>query len=99
MIEGALILLAGLLVGRLLPGRRRRPKPLKPAPPPKPVCGCSHGLHDHDPATNACNGKTKAYRWNGTYGREVLDKYVSCTCKQYTGPSIYPEYIAREIAG
>lgn len=55
MLEGALILLAGIIIGRLLPERRRA------ARNPRPACGCSHHHAYHDPETSQChatvNGK------------------------------------------
>lgn len=48
MIEGALIALAGVLVGRFLPGRRRGPKPVRA------VCGCGHARSFHDDGTGRC---------------------------------------------
>ncbi len=96
LIIGGGLLAAGYGSGRV--GRRRRhPRAPKPVPPPKPVCGCGHGIHDHDPATSKCHGTKKAYRWDGF--REVLDKYVSCTCRQYSGPQPLPEFYAPEIGG
>lgn len=94
LFDGGLIAIVGILVGRFLPGRRRTPRP---APAPKPVCGCGHGLHDHDPETRTCNARLKSYKYDGVVEDEVLDKYVPCTCKQYTGPEYVPNYIAREI--
>jgi hypothetical protein len=88
MLEGALILLAGILVGRFAPARRRKPKPPKPA---KPICGCGHHLAQHDRATDSCHALIPA------------DKYdvsrMQCTCKQYTGIQPMPEYFAPEVGG
>lgn len=95
LIEGALILLGGLLIGRFMPARPRAPKP---RPEPQPVCGCTHGYHDHDPASGACHGKTKAYRFSTSFRREVFDKYVGCTCRRYVGPEPLPSFTA-EIGG
>ena len=50
MLEGALILLAGIVIGRVLPGRRR-----KKAATGGPVCGCGHHHSYHDPETGRCN--------------------------------------------
>jgi hypothetical protein len=96
VIEGALILLVGLVIGRFTPARRRRPKPPKPV---EPICGCGHGIHDHDPDTKSCHAQTKAYRYDRIEEREVFNKYVPCTCRQYTGPTPLPEFFATEIGG
>lgn len=95
MIEGALILLAGILAGRFLPTRHTKPKVRQTAP----VCGCEHGRHDHDPATGACNAQIKTYKYDPVTEREVLHRYSPCTCRQYTGPEPLPEYYAPEITG
>ena len=92
MLEGALIALAGIIVGRFMPSRRRRPKPL---PPVKPICGCGHGFHDHDAKTGNCHAQLKKYRHNGL--GEVMDGYMECTCRRYTGPTPYPEFVATEL--
>lgn len=89
-----MILLAGIVIGRFLPGRRRKPR--MPTPP-KPVCGCTHGLQTHDPETRRCHAQVKTYRHNGI--SEVLDGYADCACRQYTGPEPLPEFFAQEIGG
>jgi hypothetical protein len=93
LLAGGALVGGGYLSGRI--GRKRRHP--TPPPPPEPICGCTHGYHDHDPQTKACHGLAKAYRWNGSRDREVFDKYVPCTCRRYTGPTPYDEYIATEI--
>lgn len=52
MIEGAAILLVGILVGRILPGRRRPRNDL----PVKAICGCKHSIGYHKNFTGHCNG-------------------------------------------
>jgi len=89
MLEGAAILAAGMLAGRLWPARRKGPKPKEPV---RPVCGCSHHLSFHDPKTGECHGvieiPTSASR----------DSYHQpCTCRQYSGATPLPEYFAPEI--
>lgn len=93
MIEGALILLAGVIAGRFLPNRRRRklPKPIKP------ICGCTHGFHTHNAETGECNAQVKVFRYDEVSQTEVLDGYAGCACVRYTGPTPYPEYFAPEI--
>jgi hypothetical protein len=94
LVEGALILLAGILVGRFVPARRRRPKPPRPV---KAVCGCTHGIQTHDPETKRCHARVKTYRHDGI--KEVLDGYADCACRQYCGPTPLPEFFAQEIGG
>jgi len=87
MLEGALILLAGVLVGRFMPGRRRRPKPL---PPPKPICGCGHHRSFHSDG-KACTKDVE--RYNSIKGTH----WVECACGEYTGPEPAPSFYAPEI--
>jgi hypothetical protein len=81
LLEGALILLAGILVGRSLPARRvpKLPKP------PDPICGCTHHYSYHDPENGLkcnvgifVNGKPRG----------------ACACVRYTGPEPLPLYFA-----
>jgi hypothetical protein len=89
MLEGALILLAGFVVGRFLPGRRRTPKP---APSPKPLCGCGHHRSYHSEG-HKCTFNVERYSTaRGTY-RDT------CSCSEYVGPQPLPEYYAPEISG
>jgi hypothetical protein len=52
LLEGAGILLSGMLAGRFWPARRRHPKP---APAPKPVCGCGHHASYHKDGSGRCH--------------------------------------------
>lgn len=61
MLEGALILLAGLIIGRFVPGRRRGPKPYKPKDEPRPICGCGHHFSFHSPADGVCFESRHSY--------------------------------------
>lgn len=100
MFIGAAIFAAGTLAGRLMPARRRTPKPPTLAPPPKPICGCTHHLSFHDPKTSHCHGlmKGKPVRYDLWNAPTAYDK-VPCTCRQYSGPTPLPEYVAQEISG
>jgi hypothetical protein len=88
MIEGALIALAGVILGRLLPNRRRDPKQ------PEPMCGCKHHLSLHDPVTNVCHGTGKEpVKWDA-YGTPRAWQYPPCTCRQYVGPMSIETFFA-----
>lgn len=87
LVEGALILLTGILLGRFLPGRRKAPKL------PAPVCGCGHHYSFHDPQTLACGYESAIYLGSGKYGPTCI-----CRCARYAGPEPLPEYVPREIA-
>lgn len=91
MLAGGGLVLAGMLLGRFLPARRRHPKP------PKPVCGCSHQLAFHDPATGECHGKVEVEtRWD-RLGDPVAWSQAQCTCRQYDGPTPLPTVYAPEV--
>lgn len=91
MIEGALILLAGILIGRFLPGRRRRPKPPMPV---KPICGCEHSVGFHADGVGPC-----AWVGEKRYRSGVGAFTPRCTCLKYVGPIPMPELFAQEIGG
>jgi hypothetical protein len=92
VLEGALILLAGILLGRFLPGRRRAPKL------PEAVCGCKHHYSMHDPATGLCHSTDEEPSAYDSYGIAREWRRVSCTCRRYAGPEFLPQYLAPEIA-
>ena len=72
----------GIIIGR----STKKQKPRTPQTP-TPICGCDHGLHDHDPKTGECHGLMDGdpLRYN-EFSRPTAFKQVRCTCKQYTGP-------------
>jgi hypothetical protein len=94
MLAGAFILAIGVLFGRLLPERRKGPKPVEA------VCGCKHHYSKHNPETGRCNVSERGnpVKWNGR-GEEVEWEWIACPCVRYTGPEPLPTYIATEIAG
>lgn len=92
MVEGAAILLAGILIGRFLPERRRKQR----APDSvRPVCGCQHQYAFHDPESGQCSAQVEVHQWNR--GRWAGMAREQCPCRRYTGPEPLPEYFAPEI--
>ncbi len=105
LLAGGGLVIAGVLLGRFLPARRRGPKPVKPV---QPICGCGHHLSLHDPETKACHGSARGTETavRDKAGDPVLDSwgYVQttyekgpCACRHYTGPEPLPDYYAPEI--
>lgn len=93
MLAGGCLVLAGMLLGRFLPARRRTPQPPKP---PKPVCGCTHQLAFHDPATGECHGVNSVEKYSRT-GYWVGEEQIRCTCRQYDGPTPLPTVYVPEV--
>jgi hypothetical protein len=95
VLEGALILLAGILIGigfGRLPARRKGPKPAVA------VCGCTHHHSMHDPETGECNSEEAVSRYD-RYGNWTGKEYKPCACRRYSGPEPLPVFYATEIAG
>lgn len=93
ILEGGAVALAGVLVGRLLPNRRRTPKP--PATP-KPICGCGHHFSFHTPTTGVCKGTDRRVKYSAG-GSNLGPHDFPCGCQTYAGPTPMPEYFAPEI--
>lgn len=87
LLVGAGLLAAGYAAGAL-PRRRRR----TPDEPTEARCGCGHGLDQHDPSTNECHAQTARCVFDN--GRWKGDEFVTCTCRQYTGPRPLEELFA-----
>lgn len=91
LLLGAATFAAGMLAGRFWPARRKSPEQRKP---PAPVCGCTHHLSYHDPASGECHELVKVP------STMTKDSYhTQCACRKYTGPEPLPEYYAPEIGG
>jgi len=86
MVEGALILLAGMALGAVLERLRKRPRR-----PSGPTCACGHELAFHDPASGRCHAEWWIHK-------NVRDHLVKCPCRRYVGPEPLPEFFAPEIA-
>jgi hypothetical protein len=96
VIEGAAILLAGILIGvlagRLLSHRGRREERPKGA-----MCECQHSIAYHDRQTGHCAGmRNVASKWN-EFGDPVAWTEQPCTCRRYIGPEPLQEFYAPEI--
>lgn len=106
LLAGALLFLAGIIFDRLMPARRKTPRPPKPV---EPICGCSHHHSFHDPATGQCHGTRKSAETvvRDATGAPVLDRWgdvqtvgkrAPCTCRVYSGPVPLAEYTVPQIA-
>ncbi len=93
-LEFALVALAGVLLGRFLPNRRKGPKPPKPV---EPICGCEHHHAHHDPATGKCHAGVEVPSKYNQYGVVIAWTNASCACRQYSGPQPMPEFFAPEV--
>lgn len=93
LLEGALILAAGILLGRFLPARKQQPRPVEPR------CGCTHHHAMHDPETGRCNAAVNAPSKYDGYGIAREWKQSPCACLRYSGPEPMPSYYAPELAG
>jgi hypothetical protein len=94
VLEGALLLLAGILIGiRLgrLPPRRKVPKPVQA------VCGCTHHYAMHDPKTGKCNAAVAVDKYSRD-GSWIGNEHKPCACLRYSGPEPLPTYYSPEIA-
>ena len=83
MLVGALILLVGIVIGRMW--GRVASKPQKAiSGDPEPTCGCKHhyAMHAKDGHCHAADYD----RWR--------EESVPCTCQRYTGPEPLPTYTA-----
>lgn len=89
IIEGALAVLLGIIIGRVMPARRKTPR-LPPSP--KPICGCGHHLAYHDKKTGQCSNYQP-----GVVHAETGNK-VQCKCKQYSGPLPLEQLVPTDIS-
>jgi hypothetical protein len=94
VVEGALILLAGIGIGWLLRSLPARPKGPKPV---EAVCGCEHHHSMHNPETGECNAAVPVTKYNKS-GDRIGKEYKPCACLRYSGPEPIPTLFAPEIA-
>lgn len=89
LFDGGGLVIAGVILGRFLPARRKNPK-LKP--PSEPICGCGHHFSFHAPATGICKGTNRRVKYSGG-GSNVGQHDFPCGCQVYSGPTPMPEFI------
>lgn len=99
LIVGALLALVFFALGRINGLRQAQLSTGKSPKPLKPVCGCDHGLHQHDRQTGKCHAEYK--KPMGQYYKQgrLWDKWewTKCDCRQYTGPIPAEEYLAQQL--
>lgn len=96
LVEGALILIIGIVIGRLWGKDRKKNTGLKD---PKPVCGCKHHYSMHDAETGHCHGQVRGnpLRYD-SFDDPTAWEMVQCPCRRYAGPEPLPTLYAPEIA-
>jgi hypothetical protein len=72
LLVGAAVYVAGMVTARVLPGRKRKPKP------GEPVCGCGHHVAYHDLGAGACAQRIRLHH----------HYYDNCKCCQYSGGAL-----------
>lgn len=98
MIEGAIILLAGLVAGWLARGARREKSPETVTA----VCGCTHARSMHVDGTGKCMeiGVDSYWEYSPKTDDQVMKhKEYPCSCQLYDGPEPLQGYYAPEIEG
>lgn len=95
MIEGALILLVGLAVGRLSAGRRKTSPSQTFALSGATICGCTHHLSMHDPKAGDCHGamKNPAYS-KDQYVSKSNPKEIKCSCRHFVATDNSAEIVS-----
>lgn len=89
LIVGALLALVFFAMGRASGRRLAIASGQAPQPPVKPICGCGHGLHEHDLKGNECHAQFKKPMGQRRDKKgELWDtwEWTRCGCRQYTGP-------------
>jgi hypothetical protein len=94
LLLGALLVVIGVFIGRLLPNRPRRPKPPKPV---EPLCGCRHHRSFHDDGTSRCHYTSSTPVGANNHGLTMYEKF-DCTCRKYIGPVTVEETYTPELS-
>lgn len=96
LVVGALLALVFFALGRVNGLRQAIASGRVPKPPEKPICGCGHGLHEHDLKTNECHAQFKKQMGQFYKQGKLWDKWewTQCGCRQYTGPRPVEEFFA-----
>ena len=84
LVVGAGLLIAGFLSGRF--SRRRGAGGTNGPKQLSAICGCKHGLEQHDPETKACHGRTLQRNVYSKEGKWLGTQWIDCTCRRYVGP-------------
>ena len=79
----------GFLAGRIV-------SPTVPASPPKPVCGCQHGLNMHGTDGKCHEVEMVPVKWD-IYQRATAWKERACGCQKYVGPKPVEELFTTPI--
>jgi hypothetical protein len=91
MIEGAAVLLAGLVIGYLA-GRSRGRASAPPAPKAiEAMCSCNHPRGQHVDGKGACKAE------NTFWTPDNWNVFRPCACQLYDGPEPLPQFYAPEI--
>ena len=92
MLVGGGLTGAGVLLGRVLPNRKRAGS--QPTIE-NPRC-CEHSFGEHDPKTGKCNGEIRRVKYSPD-GASLGYHYFPCRCLNYDGPRPLDSYYAPEI--
>lgn len=87
MIIGVVILLLGVLIGRVWARAVYSSSKKAIGGEPQPICGCKHHYSFHD-VDGGCH-YVMDWHWEG---KKHIDEL--CGCKRYTGPEPLPTYTA-----
>lgn len=100
LIVGALLALIFFAIGRVSGRRQAIESGRAPRPPAPPICGCDHGLHEHDLKNGKCEAQyKKPMGQKRDKSGELWDtwEWTQCGCKQYTGPIPVEQFFTQQM--